>query len=256
MITGSCTSCPTLTQFTNSARLWAMDKVVYTEQEMSLIDPKPGTAAAAARDFGIDLSLTVSNLRLTAEERIKRLDESQASMKEIRKASLYRKAMDQVVPALKLLSEFDVDFVVVGGVAAGAHGLSNVGFDVDICYSRTPANLTKVVDAFRSVHAKLRDVPNEIPFTLNEESLRRNLNFKFETDIGNLDLHGQVQGVGDYVDCLRDSDEIEMSGHLVRLLALRKLIASKRASGRPKDLLVLPELEAILKQEGECASNQ
>ncbi len=51
-----------------------MDKVIYTEREMSLIDPKPGTAAAAARDFGIDLSLTVSNLRLTPEERIKKLD--------------------------------------------------------------------------------------------------------------------------------------------------------------------------------------
>jgi hypothetical protein len=53
-----------------------MDKVVYTEQEMSLIDPKPGTAAAAARDFGIDLSLTVSNLRLTPEERIRKLADS------------------------------------------------------------------------------------------------------------------------------------------------------------------------------------
>lgn len=52
-----------------------MDKTIYTEEEMALIDPKPGTAAAAARDFGIDLSLTVSNLRLTPEERIKKLDE-------------------------------------------------------------------------------------------------------------------------------------------------------------------------------------
>ena len=34
-----------------------MDKVIYTEREMALIDPKPGTKAAAARDFGIDLSL-------------------------------------------------------------------------------------------------------------------------------------------------------------------------------------------------------
>jgi hypothetical protein len=51
-----------------------MDKVIYTEREMALIDPKPGTAAAAARDFGIDLSLTVSNLRLTPEERIRNLD--------------------------------------------------------------------------------------------------------------------------------------------------------------------------------------
>jgi hypothetical protein len=166
--------------------------------------------------------------------------------------------MDEIAATLKLLSEFDVDFVVVGGVAAGVHGFSKGNFDVDICYARTPANLTKVVNALRSMHAKLRDVPNETPFTLDEESLHRNLNFKFETDIGNLDLQGEVPGVGDYVACLRDSDEIEMSGHLVRLLSLRKLIASKRASGRPKDLLVLPELEAILKQErvGEASAPQ
>ena len=51
-----------------------MDKVEYTEDERSLIEPKPGTKAAAARDFWIDLSLTVSNLRLTPEERIRKLD--------------------------------------------------------------------------------------------------------------------------------------------------------------------------------------
>jgi hypothetical protein len=46
----------------------------YTDLEMLLINPKPGTAAAAARDFGIDLSQTVENLRLTPEERIRKLD--------------------------------------------------------------------------------------------------------------------------------------------------------------------------------------
>jgi hypothetical protein len=63
-----------------------MDKVIYTEEEMALIDPKPGTAAAAARDFGIDLSLTVSNLRLTPEERIKRLDRHIDGMRELRRS--------------------------------------------------------------------------------------------------------------------------------------------------------------------------
>ena len=78
----------TLSQCTNSVRLLVMDKVIYTEREMTLIDPKPRTAAAAARDFGIDLSLTVSNLRLTPEERIKKLDDFQASLRKIRKAVL------------------------------------------------------------------------------------------------------------------------------------------------------------------------
>jgi len=52
-----------------------MDKVEYTEAERWLIEPRPGTAAARARDFGVDLSITVANLRLTPEERIKQLDD-------------------------------------------------------------------------------------------------------------------------------------------------------------------------------------
>jgi hypothetical protein len=63
-----------------------MDKVVYTEAEMALIDPKPGTAAAAARDFGIDLSLTVSNLRLTPEERIRNLDSQVDGIRRLRRS--------------------------------------------------------------------------------------------------------------------------------------------------------------------------
>jgi hypothetical protein len=55
-----------------------MDKVEYTEAERWLIEPRPGTAAARARDFGVDLSITVANLRLTPEERIRKLDEGRA----------------------------------------------------------------------------------------------------------------------------------------------------------------------------------
>jgi hypothetical protein len=54
--------------------------------EELLLDPKPGTAAARARDFGIDLTLTVQNLRLTPEERIIRLDKSRDMMKQVREA--------------------------------------------------------------------------------------------------------------------------------------------------------------------------
>ena len=68
-----------------------MDKVEYTEAERWLIEPREGTAAARARDFGVDLSLTVSNLRLTPEERVRHLDEFQAEMRELRKAVITAK---------------------------------------------------------------------------------------------------------------------------------------------------------------------
>jgi len=63
-----------------------MDKVEYSERERWLIEPKPGTAAARARDFGVDLSLTVSNLRLTPEERIKQLDAHLDGIRELKRS--------------------------------------------------------------------------------------------------------------------------------------------------------------------------
>ena len=43
--------------------------------ETCLLHPVPGSAIAAARDFGIDLSLVAASLRRTPEERLKDLQE-------------------------------------------------------------------------------------------------------------------------------------------------------------------------------------
>lgn len=46
-----------------------------SEIEKYFIDPPSGSAAARAAEFGIDLTLTLENLRLTPEERIRKLDD-------------------------------------------------------------------------------------------------------------------------------------------------------------------------------------
>ena len=159
--------------------------------------------------------------------------------------------MAEIAQGLKLLAEFKVDCVIVGGVAAWARGSSQATFDVDVCYSRDPANLTKLIRGLRSVKATLRGAPDNIPFILDEETLRRGLNFTFQTEVGDIDLLGEVKGVGAYRECLQASEELEIFGHTFCVLSLEKLIDSKRAAGRPKDLLVLRELETILEHEGK-----
>ena len=164
--------------------------------------------------------------------------------------------MPEIAQGLKLLADFNVDCVIIGGVAAWARGSSEATFDVDVCYARDQRNLKKLIGALRSVKARLRGAPDNLPFILDEETLSRGLNFTFETDIGSLDLLGEVKGVGDYPDCLENSEEIEIFDHSFRVLSLEKLIDSKRAAARPKDLQVVSELEAILDHQRATETNE
>ena len=51
--------------------------------EEHLLNPPPGSAAARAREFGIDLTLLIGRLRLTPEER---LDDLQRAMRDLEEA--------------------------------------------------------------------------------------------------------------------------------------------------------------------------
>ena len=146
---------------------------------------------------------------------------------------------------LRLLGQYQVDCVIVGGIAAAIHGSLFLTNDLDVCYSRDPANLERLAQALKSVNARLRNAPEGLPFILDAETLKRGLNFTFSTDIGDLDLLGEVRGVGQYEEVHADSITAEVFGYRFAVIDLGKLILAKRAAGRPKDLIVLPELEAI-----------
>lgn len=53
-----------------------------------------------------------------------------------------------------------------------------------------------------------------------------------------------------YLDLLPFTQELEVLGHPVRVLSLESLIDLKRELGRPKDLAMLPALEATLRERG------
>ncbi len=61
--------------------------------EEKLLNPKSGSKAAAAQEFGIDLTLLVRQLRLTPEERLNELQSAMESFDEFaRQAQLSRKS--------------------------------------------------------------------------------------------------------------------------------------------------------------------
>jgi predicted nucleotidyltransferase len=150
--------------------------------------------------------------------------------------------------ALAALTGSDVQFIIVGGAAATAHGAARLTQDLDVVYGRSPENLGRLVRALGPHAPYLRGAPPGLPFRFDEATLARGLNFTLTTGIGDIDLLGEIVGGGSYQDLLPDTVELVVFGVRCRCLALAKLIAVKRAAGRPKDFESIAELEALLEE--------
>ncbi len=153
--------------------------------------------------------------------------------------------MIEFEPALKALTDEKVDFVVIGGLAISAHSTGYITKDLDFCYLRTRENLKRIVAALAPFAPRFRHFPEELPFVWDERTLQGGTNFTLITSIGDIDLLGEVAGVGDFEAVKNESLVDTLYGCEVSILTVEGLIKAKRAAGRAKDLLVLPELEAL-----------
>jgi hypothetical protein len=143
-----------------------------------------------------------------------------------------------------------VEFILVGGAAASAHGAARLTLDVDVVYRRSPANIERLVAALAPHSPYLRGAPPGLSFQWDPVTIARGLNFTLTTDLGALDLLGEIAGGGSYEDMLPHSIVVEVFGAACRCLDLEWLIRVKRAAGRPKDLEAIAELEAIREEQG------
>jgi len=146
---------------------------------------------------------------------------------------------------LRCLAGAGVEFVLVGGVAAAAHGSARSTQIIDLVYSRDPANLRRLVEALGPHRPYLRGAPPGLPFRLDAPTLSAGLNFPLTTDLGWIDLFGEITGGGRYPDLVSHSLEVEVFGVRCRVVDLETLIAVKKAAGRPKDLETIAELELL-----------
>jgi len=149
---------------------------------------------------------------------------------------------------LQTLSAAEVDFIVIGGAAAIAHGSAMLTYDLDIVYDRSSKNLERIVSGLAPYQPYLRGAPPGLPFDWSARTLQNGLNFTLITSLGPLDILGEVAGGGDYAALLPYSGHIELYGVRCLCLTLEKLILTKRAAGRPKDLNAIAELEALLEE--------
>jgi predicted nucleotidyltransferase len=152
---------------------------------------------------------------------------------------------------LRALTEEKVEFIIVGGAAATAHGSARLTSDLDVVYSRSSENIRRLVAAMRDCQPYLRGAPPNLPFRFDEETVQAGLNFTLTTTAGDLDVLGEISGGGTYERLLPDAIPIRPFGIACLCLGLERLIAVKRAAGRPKDLEAIAELEALRDEKKE-----
>lgn len=144
---------------------------------------------------------------------------------------------------LEALHEREVHFVVIGGVAVGAHGFVRGTEDLDLVPDPDPANLKRLTQALETLESTLPTVGGR-PFDPDSDArvVRRGGNVTTMTRFGGLDVVQRAQGVPSYSQLAEDAVASELLGIPVQVCSLARLREMKTAQGRIQDQLDLENL--------------
>lgn len=146
---------------------------------------------------------------------------------------------------LLALADAEVEFVLIGGMAAVAQGVPYTTHDVDIVHRRTAKNIERLTeflakhDAIYRAQFGRRIMPTAAHLAGPGTALT-------QTDLGQLDMLGTIADGRDYDALIDHAISLEIEGRMIRVLSLSEIVAIKRLSTHPKDQAQLPVLEATL----------
>lgn len=145
------------------------------------------------------------------------------------------------------LAEHEVEYVLIGGLAAVLHGSTAMTNDADIVPALDAGNLERLAAALRSLDARLRvpGTPDGVAFDPHPALLASMRTLNLTTRCGDLDLACAPDGIDDLDGLVGRASTFEVTGQRVRVAALDDIIRSKEAAGRPKDHVTLPILRAL-----------
>lgn len=146
---------------------------------------------------------------------------------------------------LEALNAKGVRFVVIGGVAVGAHGYVRGTEDLDLVPDPDPENLDLLTKALTDLESTLPTVA-ERPFDPSTDAgvIRRGGNVTAMTRFGGLDIVQRARGVPSYSQLIDDAVESDLLGVPVLVCSLVRLREMKAAQDREQDradLANLPE---------------
>ena len=151
--------------------------------------------------------------------------------------------MIQFRELLRRLKEAQLEFVVVGGVAAVLHGAAEPTRDLDVCIRLSPDSWARVHALLVPLRPRYALTPDRRPIELTPLELNAFNNLYVITDLGRIDFLGAVPPLG-AIDSLHTLS-VQVDDLELKVLTIDDLIIVKEHIRRPKDLEVAAELRAI-----------
>lgn len=158
--------------------------------------------------------------------------------------------MTTTLDLLQRLQGSGFHMVIVGGVAGTAHGSTFATTDLDVSAPLDSGNIARLLGALAGLNPRWRAHPGLPPIPANPADYAGFKNLYIRTTLGDLDVLGEIAGIGAAAVVEANSEWRDFAGVRCRVITLDALIRAKRALGRPKDLAVATELEAIRARHG------
>lgn len=148
---------------------------------------------------------------------------------------------------LEKLCEAQVEFILVGGLAAVVQGAPVTTLDVDIVHSRAPDNISRLMSVLKSLDAIYRR-PDDKIIEPTQTDLSGMGHLLLSTRLGPLDILSFIEERKTYEDLIDHTEKIPFRGHILQVLGLKTMVELKRASSDPGDRQRLRILEETLRQ--------
>jgi hypothetical protein len=129
---------------------------------------------------------------------------------------------------LKLLKEYEVHYLLIGGYAVSYHGYIRATGDMDIWIAIHPDNAQKIVTVLKKFGFDHPDLSTEL-------FLHENKIVRMGVPPVRLEITTSISGV-EFDECYQARIVDDLDGVEVNLIDLEHLKKNKRASGRLKDM--------------------
>jgi hypothetical protein len=152
---------------------------------------------------------------------------------------------------VRTLAEHEVDYVLVGALAARLAGFPRVTADADITPSRDPENLRRLSTALRVLEARVftDGIPEGLPFDCSAATLARAEIWNLVTAAGRLDVVFTPAGTTGYKELVTSAVEYEAFATVIMAAPLADILTMKEAADRPKDRQDAAIIRAMLERD-------